>query len=364
MGNDMEEGVIEVPKGLDKVIIDKTSIASTDSEGHLIYRGYKAVDLAEKASFEQTAYLVVYGHLPSSSDLGEFSEFLARNSGLDDNTEKIIQLLPKDTLIIDLLRSIVSLMPIKETANDKILLDIAAKMPRISSDGYRLLRGMDVLKDIRGSYAERFYYLLTGRDDKIMAKYFEKILILYMEHEFNASTFALRVTASTLSDPRASVTSALAAIKGPLHGGANAEILNYILAMKSPEDGINFVDEKLAKKEKIMGFGHRIYKKMDPRAQFIKGPLKELAKLKNADMLYDISTAMEKRIWDDKKIPANLDFYAAIYMYLLGIDQAFYTPIFSAARSFGWAAHYIEQISDNKLIRPDSKYVGPVGLNV
>lgn len=360
----MEQGSIEVAKGLDKVIVDKTSIASTDSEGHLIYRGYRAVELAEKCSFEQTAYLIAYGHLPSSSELADFSKFLVSNSGLDQNTEKIMQLMPKNTQVIDLVRSIVSLMPLKENENDKILIEVAAKIPRISSDGYRIMRNMPVLNDIEGSYAERFYYLLTGNNDKVSAKYFEKLLILYMEHEFNASTFALRVTASTLSDPRASVTSALAAIKGPLHGGANAEILDYMLGMKSQDEAIKFVDDKLAKKEKIMGFGHRIYKKLDPRAQFVKEQLKELAKLRNADNLYEISTVVEKTIWDKKQIPANLDFYAAIYMHLLGIDEAFNTPIFAASRSFGWAAHYIEQVSDNKLIRPDSKYVGPVGLNV
>jgi len=360
----MEEGAIEVAKGLDKVIIDKTGIASTDNEGNLVYRGYQAVDLAENASFEQTAYLIVYGRMPSKGELKDFSSFLVSHSGLDGNTEKIISMLPKNTSIIDLLRSIVSLMPLKETSNDRILLEIAAKMPRISSDGYRLLRGMPVLKDIDGSYAERFYYLLTGSTDKLSAKYFERMLILYMEHEFNASTFTLRVTASTLADPRASVTAALAAIKGPLHGGANAEILNYMLKMKSKDEAVSFVEGKLARHEKIMGFGHRIYKKLDPRAQYVKGQLRGLAKLRKMDKLYEFSTAMEKTIWDKKQIPANLDFYAAIYMHLLGIDEAFYTPIFASSRSFGWAAHYIEQVSDNKLIRPDSRYVGPTGLRV
>ncbi len=352
-----------MPKGLDKVIVDKTSIASTDNEGHLIYRGYRAVDLAEKCSFEKTAYLVTYGRMPDGSELKEFSDFLASNSEVDDNTEKIMQLMPRGTKVIDLIRSVVSLMPLRERSDDKVLLEIAAKIPRISSDGYRIINGMQVLKDLNATYAERFYYLLTGSDDKESARYFEKLLILYMEHEFNASTFALRVTASTLADPRASVTSALAAIKGPLHGGANAEVLNYMLRMKSADEAVKFVDDKLAKKEKIMGFGHRIYKKLDPRAQFVKAQLKELARIKNSEGLYEVSTALEKEMWDRKQIPANLDFYAAIYMYLLGIDESFYTPIFAASRSFGWAAHYLEQVSDNKLIRPDSKYVGPEGLS-
>ncbi|MDE1860810.1 MAG: citrate/2-methylcitrate synthase [Candidatus Micrarchaeota archaeon] len=360
----MEQGAIEVPKGLDKVIVDRTGIASTDSDGNLVYRGYRAVDLAEKRSFEQTAYLVMYGHLPDSSEIEDFSRFLMINYGIDDSTERIMQLMPKDTKLIDLLRSVVSLVPLKEKKDDKILIEIGAKMPRISSDGYRILKGMPILKDVQGSYAERFYYLLTGNYDSVGARYFEKILILYMEHEFNASTFTLRVAASTLTDPRAAVTAALAALKGPLHGGANAEILNYMLKMKSTDEAVKFVEDKLAKKEKIMGFGHRIYKKLDPRAQFAKEQLKSLAKLKDAEQLYDYAAAIEKAMWDKKQIPANLDFYAATCFYLLGIEESFYTPIFAASRLFGWGAHYIEQVSDNKLIRPDSKYVGPVGLEL
>ncbi len=360
----MEQNAIEVPKGLAGVIVDSTAISSTDNEGNLIYRGYAATEIAEKLSYDQAAYLIVYSSIPTPEQLGLFSKFISDNSNIDSSTEKIIKLMPKGMPLIDILRSVVSMLPTKETENDRLLLSISAKMPRIISNSYRCQSGLRQLKDIKGNSAERFYYLLTGKKDKVLSRYFEKMLILYMEHEFNASTFALRVTASTLADPKAAVTSGLAAIKGPLHGGANAEILNYMLSMKSADEARSFIDQKLSKREKIMGFGHRIYKKMDPRAQFIKGQLKQLAKLKNSELLYEIAVAAEDEMWEKKQIPANLDFYAAIYMYLLGISEPFYTPIFAASRSFGWAAHYIEQVGNNKLIRPDSKYSGPTNLSV
>jgi citrate synthase len=354
---------ITVPKGLADVIVDETAIASTDSDGNLIYRGYVAEELAEKSTFEQVAYLIVYGHLPDRGELREFTSFLNSHENVT-GTRRIMRLLPKDVLTIDMLRTVVSLVPLAEKDNDRVLLEIAAKMPRIISDGYRLTRGMKPFGKIRGSYAEKFYHLLTGSVDKKDARLFEELLILYMEHEFNASTFALRVTASTLADPRAAVTAALAAIKGPLHGGANAEILGYLLSLKSKEEARKYVDRKLDKKELVMGFGHRIYKAKDPRAQYLKRRLKDLALEKGAGQLYEVAVAIEDEMWEKKNIPANMDFYAAICMYLLGIDGTFNTPIFAASRSFGWAAHYLEQVSGNKLIRPSSRYVGKTGLHV
>jgi citrate synthase len=356
---------IVVPKGLDGVIVDDSAICTADSDnGTLIYRGYSAVELAEKASFEQTAYLIVYGKLPGRNELAEFSQFLKKNEEPDSNTKKIMALINKDTAVIDLMRSVVSLVPTNETKQDRVLLEIAAKMPHIAADGYRLINGAAPLPSISGTYAERFYYQLTGKNDAEAAKYLEKLLILYMEHEMNASTFALRVTASTLADPRAALTTALATIKGPLHGGANDQILNYIVKMDTKDEAVKFVDDRLARKEKIMGFGHRIYKKVDPRAQFMKKELDALSRLKHTEKLYDIAAAIEETVWDRKKLPANLDFYAALIMHLLGIDHVFYTPIFASSRSFGWAAHYLEQVGNNKLIRPDSRYIGPTGLKL
>ena len=361
----MENTGIDVPKGLDKAIVDTTAISSTDAEGELIYRGYHAIELAEKLAYEETAYLVVYGKLPSKDELKEFSGFLSERASLDKKSDSILREIssgrPK---IIDSMRSTVSFMHIEEKENDKVLLEIAAKMPRISSDAFRYSRGTDTLPEPDGSLAERFYYLITGKADKKDARYFEKLLVMYMEHEFNASTFALRVAASTLTDPRSAIVAALATIKGPLHGGANSEVLEYMLKAQNRDDARKFMEYKLSRKEKVMGFGHRVYKKVDPRAQFIKKELLELSKAKGRKELYDIAIEMEKEMWERKKIPANLDFYAAIYMYLLGIDEEFYLPIFASSRCFGWTAHYIEQVSNNKLIRPSSRYTGASGLNI
>lgn len=361
----MEDSGIEVPKGLDKVIVDTTAISSTDANGELIYRGYHAIELAEKLSYEEVAYLVVYGRLPTTGELKEFSVFLRERSGLDKKSDYVLKEISSgNAKIIDSMRSTVSFMRLEEKENDKILLEIAAKMPRISSDAFRYSKGEDPMPETEGSLAERFYYLMTGRNDKKDARYFEKLLIMYMEHEFNASTFALRVAASTLTDPRSAVVAALATIKGPLHGGANSEVLGYMLNAQSRDDARKFMEYKLSRKEKVMGFGHRVYKKADPRAQFIKKELMELSKAKGRTELYYIAMEMEKEMWERKKIPANLDFYAAIYMYLLGIDEAFYLPIFASSRCFGWTAHYIEQVSNNKLIRPSSRYTGASGLSI
>lgn len=354
----------EVKKGLAGVIVDDTAIASTDSSGTLIYRGYVAEELAERSTFEEVAYLVVYGHLPNKKERLKFSNLLSRNSRVAPNIDKIMGLLPRNAPAIDVLRSIVSMMPLNENEDDGKLLEIAAKMPRIMSDWHRLSKGSLPLRSTDGTYAERFYYLLTGSKNKSDARLLEELLILYMEHEFNASTFTLRVAASTLTDPQAAMTAALAAIKGPLHGGANAEILDYLLQMKSTSEARRYVDAKLRKKEKIMGFGHRIYKNKDPRAQYLKERLRVFAAAKGAEKLYDIATAIEDEMWKMKNIPANMDFYAAICLYLMGIDSSFNTPIFAASRSFGWTAHYLEQVSNNKLIRPSSRYIGPVGMHL
>ena len=351
---------IEVPKGLTNVIVDETGIATTDSTGNLLYRGYKVVDLVRKLGFEDVAYLIVYGKVPTEQERNSFFARIKENSMIDGSVEDVMRIL-KEKDVMRNIRSIVSLYPYTSEKSDDLLVEIAAKIPKIVSDSYRIAHNLPLVDDADGSFAERFYYLITGNRDPEKSKYLERLMIMYMEHEFNASTFALRVTASTLADPVAAVTSALATLKGPLHGGASAEILDFFLGFKSGEDAVKYIDDKIEKKEKIMGFGHRIYKDMDPRAQYIKEQLRQMA---GDSSLFRIAVAIEERMWEKKKIPANLDFYAAIYMHLLGIDQDFYTPIFAASRVFGWIAHYNEQLQNNKIIRPSSKYVGPTGLSL
>ncbi|MEM0154623.1 MAG: citrate/2-methylcitrate synthase [Methanothrix sp.] len=356
----MESKSVRVAKGLERVIVDDTAISSTDSAGNLIYRGYPAIELASKKSFEEVAYLVAYGKLPNKAELKEFTSKLLKLSKLNGHTKRLLDSIGKKTQKMDMLRTAISGMELNGDDNSK-LIQMSASMPSlVTFNDSKIKKGQNTKSG--KSYSERFYYGITGRADKESARYLEKLLILYMEHEFNASTFSLRVTASTLAGPQAAFTSALGTLKGPLHGGANSEVLKYMLNFKSKDEAIKFVDKKLKAKEKIMGFGHRVYKIKDPRAQFVKAELDVLARKKGKEELLDYAKTIEERMWELKRIPANVDFYAAIYMYLLGIEERFYLPIFASARSFGWIAHYNEQVSSNKLIRPDSNYIGPKGL--
>ncbi|MEM3841351.1 MAG: citrate/2-methylcitrate synthase [Candidatus Micrarchaeaceae archaeon] len=360
----LEAKPVRVAKGLERVIVDDTSISATDSRGNLVYRGYLAVDIAEMLSFEEAAYIVAYGRRPSKAELSDFSRSLRTLSKLDKRTEMLLSVIDKDYSPIDMLRTVVSGMELKGKDYQSDMLEMAARMPNVITHFHAAHRGVKHKKALNGSYAERFYYEMTGKRDKEASRYLEKLLILYMEHEFNASTFALRVTASTLAGPQAAFTSALGTLKGPLHGGANTEVLKYMLKFKDKSEAIAFVDNKLKAHEKIMGFGHRVYKIKDPRAQFVKQQLRGLSEKTGMTKLLDYAETIEGRMWELKRIPANVDFYAALYMYMLGIKEEFYLPIFAAARSFGWIAHYTEQVQNNKLIRPDSNYVGPKNLKL
>lgn len=351
---------IVVPKGLANVIVDKTAIATTDASGNLLYRGYKTVDLVEKTDFESAAYLIVYGNFPDVQQKASFIKRLKENFGVSDDVKKVISIL-KERDLMRSLRTLVSLYPYRNTESDSLMIEMASKFPEFISLSYRLSHSLQPLTPIDGTYAERFYHLITGKEDPEKARYLGMLMTLYMEHEFNASTFALRVTASTLADPVSAFTTALATLKGPLHGGANAEILDFFKKFKDTEEAVKYVDSQIEKGEKVMGFGHRIYKRLDPRAQFVKSKLKEIAP---DSKVVRIAEAVENRMWEKKNVPANLDFYAAIYMDILGIPQDFYTPLFAASRVFGWCAHYKEQLADNKIIRPSSEYAGPTGLEL
>ncbi len=348
---------IEVPKGLTGVVVDSTSIATTDPEGNLVYRGYRAVDLARRKSFAEIAYLVVYGELPDRQSLSDFEENLSSKSKPIPELRRIIEILKQKNIMVSL-RTLTSALQVHSDNVLDILLTIAAQIPVMASDSYRNASGLDYLNQNHDKLSKRMYYLFTGKDDDIKSKMLEKIMIMYMEHEFNASTFALRVAASTATDPASAINAAISTLKGPLHGGANAEILSYLLKFKDEEDGISFVKKKLEKKELIMGFGHRVYKTKDPRAQFIKEELRKI--IGNTDR-FRIASAIEDYLWETKKLPANLDYYGAFYLHEIGIVEPLYTPLFASSRVFGWIAHYLEQTANNKLIRPLAKYVGPTG---
>jgi citrate synthase len=346
---------IKVPKGLANVVVDSTSIATTGASGNLLYRGYRAVDLADRKSFEDVAYLIVKGKLPSEEESKSFRSKLYEEMTLDQKTTSIMDIL-KEKDVMRNLRSIVSLIPYRKGDADELFIQMEGKLPLISAYSAHAAYGIP-LKNPEGEYfVEKFFSLIGDPSKKAYWKSLERLMILYMEHEFNASTFALRVAASTLTDPVSAVTAALATLKGPLHGGANSEVLSYLSQIKNEQDAREFVEGKLANKEKIMGFGHRVYKKRDPRAQYVK---EELRRIAPDNALFKAAEYVENYMFEKKGIPANVDLFAAVLMNFLGIEEIFNLPVFACSRIFGWNAHYNEQISDNKLIRPAAEYTGP-----
>ncbi len=349
---------IEVPKGLNGVIVDTTSIATTDKSGNLIYRGYRAVDLATKYSFGEVAYLIVYGKLPTHSEYDTFMEHMQEYSRVPENEKRLMHLI-ENRSVMSVLRTMVSATRCSSSDQLNSLLEIAARMPRFSSDAYRISKHISTLPERDLDLSLRMSYLFGGKNDADSGRYLEKILIMYMEHEFNASTFALRVAASTGTDPNSAITAAVSTLKGPLHGGANSEVLADLLRFKSEKEGIEFLKQRLENHQLVMGFGHRVYKDKDPRAQFIK---KQLNSLIGETRRFRIADAMESYMWETKSLPANLDFYAALFLHELGIEEPLYLPLFACSRVFGWVAHYMEQIGNNKIIRPLGKYTGPTGL--
>jgi citrate synthase len=356
--------VIRVPKGLYGVAVTETSIAKSSSDGSLIYRGYEIGDLFENASFEETAYLILEGRLPNKSELEQFATDLSSRMKVPSNIYQIVGNLPSDSHPMDVLRTAVSALGASDRERElkEQQLSLIAKMPTLVANCYRIVNGQDIVEpNERLGYAANLLYMLTGKiPDKFDAWVFERELILYIEHDLNASSFAVRVVASTRADVYSAITSALAALKGPLHGGANEEAMQLLLSIGELEKVRDYLNNLLAQGKKIMGFGHRVYKKVDPRAQLSKKLLKRfLEEKKLDDILYRLSNEVENIVWEIKKLPANQDFYAAPIFHVLGIPLTVYTPIFAAGRIIGWLAHYNEQIAENKIIRPDAIYTGP-----
>ncbi len=358
---------IRVPKGLSGVAVTETEIAKSDVDGALIYRGYTIEDLAENASFEETAYLVINGVLPTRAQLKDFEAELHSRMKVDSAVYKVIRALPEDAHPVDILRTAVSSLGSldRQPSPSAQKLSIAAKMPTLLANAYRMQKGMKLVEPDPGmTFAENLLYMISGKKpEKDDAWTFERELIFYMEHDLNASSFTVRVVASTLADVYAAVTAGLAALKGSLHGGANEAAMQMLLEIKDPNEAGDYVSKALTGGKKIIGFGHRVYKKFDPRARLSKRYLKQLLERKRMDdRLFRLCDSLEREMWERKKIPANLDFYAAPIFYTLGIPIPLFTPIFASSRVFGWIAHYNEQVMEDKLIRPDATYVGPKNL--
>jgi len=359
---------VKVAKGLAGVSITETRIGKSDEDGSLVYRGYPIKELTDHASFEETAYLITRGALPTRQQLDEFSTSMKTEMAVPQKALDVMKDLGRDAHPIDALRTACSALGSLDRARSVHAqqASIEAKMSVLAANCHRAPKGEKPRTPREGvGLAANLLHMLTDRKPSDYELWvFERALILYMEHDLNASSFTVRVVASTLADPYAAVSAGLASLKGPLHGGANEGAMEMLLSVKEPENVPSFLDGALGAGKKVIGFGHRVYKKFDPRALILKDCLKEILRRRGEDdKLYRLCDAMEREMMQRKGIPANLDFYAAPVFFLLGIEIPLYTPIFAASRVFGWMAHYDEQVTDNKLIRPDATYVGPTNLN-
>ena len=356
--------------GLAGVTAGETAICTVGKQGvGLTYRGYSIEDLAAKAEFEEVAHLLMYGELPTAQQLADFKQRLQGQRGLPEQVKTALELLPADLSPMDVLRTGASVLGCIEQETDpasqqhQVADRLLACFPSMLLYWYHYANSgkrIDVETD-DDSIGGHFLHLLHGKkpnDDHVRAM--SASLILYAEHEFNASTFTARVITATLSDFYSAVVGAIGALRGPLHGGANEQAMALIQTFKDPDDAEAGLREMLANKDRVMGFGHRVYKTHDPRNDIIKQWSKHFAgddEYKNN--LYAISERLEQIMWDEKKLFPNADFYHATAYHFLGIPTPLFTPIFVISRLTGWSAHIFEQRADNRLIRPNAEYIGP-----
>ncbi|MGH7254459.1 MAG: citrate/2-methylcitrate synthase [Nitrospirales bacterium] len=359
--------------GLEGVIAGETALCQIDEgPAGLRYRGYAVSDLAEEATFEEVAYLLLLGRLPTRKELQDFSAQIARHTVLPGPVEAFLGVVPPTAHPMDVLRTGVSLLGMTDPdatdtaheSNVRKAIRLLAQIPLITATAWRLSQAKpQVQPRPELGFAENLLYLLTDRrgDEtaRAMARVLNVSLILYAEHELNASTFAARVSASTMTDMHAAITAAIGALKGPLHGGANEAVAAMLLEVKSRDRAEPWVREALAQKRRVMGFGHRVLKTGDARSQIIQRRAEALSRTCGDMRWYDIAVILERVMRQEKGLHPNLDFYTAVAYLLMGIPRELYTPVFVCSRITGWCAHVIEQQDHNRLIRPRSRYTGP-----
>jgi citrate synthase len=361
-------------KGLEGVVAATSGICYIDGDaGVLAYRGIDIHELAEKSTFEETCYLLWFGHLPRKAELADLGQKLAAERKLDPAIYNMMRGLPKTATPMEVLRTAVSALSFYDSEAEKIDHDAnVRKAIRLTSQIAMIVAGFDRIRkgknvvdpDPSLSHAANFLLQLNGEKPSSTAeKALDVALILHADHELNASTFAARVTAATLSDMHSAITSAIGALKGPLHGGANEAVMRMLFEIdKKGEDPIQHVKDMLGNKKKIPGMGHRVYHTEDPRATHLRAMSRDLGRSANPKW-YDMSAKIEQYIKSEKRLNANVDFYSASTYTTLGLDVDLFTPVFAVSRISGWAAHVIEQLDDNRLIRPRADYVGPAYPN-
>ncbi|MBI3866276.1 MAG: citrate synthase [Planctomycetia bacterium] len=353
--------------GLEGVIAGETAISTIT--GGLEYRGYGITDLAEQSTFPEVAYLLLHDDLPNEEQLADFKAILDESAEVDGAIIDLLRAIPLHVGAMDVLRTGISALghfdpQVDEnttSANIAKTIRLLAQIPILIAARHRLRQGLSlVLPDPGLSFAANLLFLITGKaPTPVQERAMDVSLILYAEHEFNASTFTARVVTSTQSDLYSAIVAAVGALKGPLHGGANERVLEVLEEVASPGNAERWVRQALASKRKIMGFGHRVYKDGDPRAVILRNYCIELARKAGDDSLERIADTLERVVREEKRLPPNLDWPSARLYKYLGLEVDLYTPLFVASRVVGWAAHVIEQTENNRLIRPRSKYTGP-----
>src|SRR5881275_1719849 len=358
-------------KGLEGVVAATSSICYIDGDkGILAYRGIDIHELAQHSTFEEVCYLLWFAKLPTAKELADFKAQLASERKLHPDIIKLLKSFPTSAAPMEVLRTAVSALSMYDAdaakvdheANIRKAIRITSQMAMIVASFDRIRKGKNVVEPDKSlSHTGNFLLQLNGEKPSETAdKALDVALILHADHELNASTFAARVIAATLSDIHSATTGAIGALKGPLHGGANEGVMRLLLTIdKAGADPVEYVKGMLAARQKISGFGHRVYKTEDPRATHLRRMSEQLGKDAGRPKWYEMSRAIELYINKDKKLNANVDFYSASTYATLGIDIDLYTPIFAVSRIAGWAAHVIEQLDDNRLIRPRAEYIGP-----
>src|SRR5437660_11840822 len=358
-------------KGLEGVVATTSSICYIDGEqGVLAYRGIDIHELADNANFEETCHLLWFGKLPTRKELKDLRERLALERHLDPAIINLLQTAPKNITPMDVLRTAVSALSFYDPdqksndheANVRKAIRLTSQIAMTVAAYDRIRKGKNIVEPDRSlSHAANFLLLLNGeRPSGTADRALDIALILTADHELNASTFAARVTAATLSDMHSAITSAIGALKGPLHGGANEAVFHILETINSSNaDPVQYVKGMLAQKKKVPGFGHRVYHTEDPRATHLRQMSEELGQSSGTPKWFEYSKKIEEFIRGDKKLNANVDFYSASTYHTLGIDVDLFTPVFAVSRVSGWAAHVIEQLDDNRLIRPRADYIGP-----
>jgi len=359
-----------ISEGLEGIVVSDSRICFVDGiRGRMLYQGYDIHDLAQHATFEEVAYLLWHGELPTRPQLARLKNDLAGSRPLPEPVLRAVQAFPPDALPMDILRTAVSTLGIydpdsrdnTEAANVRKSMRLTAQIATIVAAIGRLRAGKPpVAPDPGLGHAANFLYMLWGkRADEESTRAIDVALVLHADHELNASTFSARVTAATLADMHSAITSAIGTLKGPLHGGANENVMRMLLGIGDPAKAVPAVAGMLAARQKIPGFGHRVYKTEDPRATHLRRMSETLGRRHGHAEWFEMSRAIEQHMLREKHIYANVDFYSGSVYYVLGIPIEVFTPVFAVSRISGWTAHVLEQYADNRLIRPRAEYVGP-----